>query len=88
MSEIDGAGVHSLKQGWPRGKFMPFDCVTEGLESLLQRALAPHQKQETGFLVADVHDLRRISDRVDRQGVHKDRRKPLDALKKGLHKAH
>jgi hypothetical protein len=38
-------------------------------------------------LVTDVHDLRRISDRVDRQGAHQDRGKPLEALKKGPHKA-
>ena len=56
MSEIDGAGVYRFKQGWPRGKFMPLNRVTKGLESLLQRALASHQEQETGFLVADVHD--------------------------------
>ena len=66
---------------------MPCNRVTEGLKSLLQRALASHQKQEAGFLVTDVHDLRRISDRVDRQGAHQDRGKPLDAPKKGPHKA-
>ena len=64
---------------------MPFDCVTEGLQSLFQRSLAPHQQQETGFLVADLHDLGRISDRLERQGAHQDRRKPLDTPKKGLH---
>ena len=67
---------------------MPFDRVTERLEPLFQRSLAPHQQQETGFLVADLYDLGRISDRLDRQGAHKHRRKPLEALEKGLHKTY
>ena len=36
---------------------MPFNRVIQGLKSLLQLPLAPHQKQEAGFLVADVHEI-------------------------------
>ena len=34
-------------------------------------------------LVADLHDLGRISNRLDRQSAHQHRRKPLEALEKG-----
>jgi len=67
---------------------MPFDRVTERLEPLFQCALAPHQQQETGFLVADLRDLGRVSDRVDRKGAPKHRRKPLEVLEKGPHKTY